>query len=101
VIYEFRCSSCGKREERSLPASKAPMLGERLYGCLCGGDVIRVLSMPTVNAEYQRASNQYPYVEHKFRHLKGCEHHDAKGSSVILSRRHEAEVCAMNGLTRM
>lgn len=62
---------------------------------------MRVLSLPGINREYQKQRNQYPYVERKFRKLKGASKTDAMGCSVIESPKHEREVCALNGLTRL
>ncbi len=101
VLYEFECHHCKTRVARAYPAANAPALGKSIGVCACGGSLRRVLSLPVVNAEYQKQRNQYPYVERKFGRLKGCEQTTAEGQSVILSPAHEREVMAMNGLTRL
>lgn len=57
----------------------------------CGAPMLRVLSL---GVAVKVPVTSFPVYQ--YRHLKGCEEHN--GHPQITSKRHLAEVCAMNNL---
>lgn len=101
--YDFTCDNCGRHAELAMSMRDAPGIGER-HPDPCPAcetrSLRRVLSTSVgINAEYQRARNQYPYVSRQFGPLKGIRRKEGTGQ-VIESVAHEREVMAMNGLRR-
>lgn len=101
--YDFTCDNCNSQSELTMSMREAPGIGERhSEPCpVCKASSLRRVLSTTVgiNAEYQRARNQYPYVSRQFGPLKGINRKEGTGQ-VIESVAHEREVMAMNGLRR-
>lgn len=98
--YEFVCP-CGHHEERILPITQAPPIGElaRCPGC-DAHTLARIVSVPVIADASLRASIAgYPYVSQRHRGLPGCRETGA-GNPIIESPRHEREVMARTGLVR-
>jgi len=103
MLYEFVCGQCGAESTEQHSMLDAPDIGSESCDpcskCLVGRP-IRVLSIPTVNREYQTARSKYPYVCRRYRGLDGVNSHNELGHPIIESIPHEREVAARNGLSR-
>lgn len=72
--------------------AQAPELGtEAKASCVCGGRLLRVLS---VDVAVRVQKTEFSVLQ--YRHLKGCSEHN--GHPQITSKRHLNEVCAMNNM---
>lgn len=99
--YEFRCETCGKTEDRFMPLSQAPSVGEMLKtGSCCGKPLTRILSVPTLaDAQIRTQVDGYPYVSRRHQGLPGCDE-TPEGHPIIRSPAHEREIMARTGLVR-
>jgi len=54
MYYEFRCQDCGGIHADYFPVDERPPIGSILKDkkCSCGGNVIRIISTPTLNPEF-------------------------------------------------
>jgi hypothetical protein len=99
--FEFRCERCEKTEERFLPMSKAPAVGEKLASAeCCGKPLTRIHSVPTLaDVQIRVGVAGYPYVSRRHQDLPGCKE-TPDGHPIIKSPRHEREIMAQTGLVR-
>lgn len=99
MFYEFRLVGGSEIIQRNYPMAEAPEVGSILVDG--GKQYMRIFSTPQISADVANITHGYPYESHTFGDMGDACEVSPRGLSIVRSRTHEKELCAMTDRKRL